>query len=457
MKSLALLPSFLFFTIIVHAQYFDRDITKSTTLQSFTKAILKNPSIDADSAYSLLQHWNKYPVITKTGKEYIYFYEDSFYGNVPLRIFIPSTYKNNERSSLILSLHGAVGASSFERVAITLQNTGPKNESDYDVFFDFLSKQNFIIVRPYADPSKKFDWVVNSFSNYDAAANDFSNATNFTFDVLVKIITDLKRFLNIDDSRIFSFGHSDGSDGAFALCMYEPSIFAGSVCYNSMLTNLKANNIYLRNTLNRPIYIVHSDLDNLRSIEQAREISKELKNINAPVQYKEYIGYKHFDKHLTKDLPEAMKFLDSNQRNPFQKNIYWETNDPHYNQCDWIRITGFNINLAAASWQKEVNVKSYNKVEGKFDDRNYYWLAKSCAIKAHYENNVFNIETSRVTGFEILINPKMVNLNLPVKVVVNGVQKFEKKINADKLFLLSQFEIDKDRQSLWITAIGLKP
>jgi len=175
------------------------------------------------------------------------------------------------------------------------------------------------------------------------------------------------------------------------------------------------------------------------------------------VQYKEYIGYKHFDKHLTKDLPDALKFLDSNERNPFKKNIYWEMNDSHYNQCDWIRITSFDTNLAAASWQKQINVKSYNKVAGKFEDRNYYWIAKSCAIKAHYENNSFNIETSRVTAFEILINPEMVNMNLPVRVIVNGILKFEKKIKADKLFLLKEFTLDKDRQSLWITSISLKP
>src|SRR4249920_3731003 len=115
MKRPALFLSFVFFAILVRAQYFDKEITKSTTLQSLTKEILGNPAIDADSAYLLLMRWNKYPTISKTGTEYIYFYEDSFYGNVPLRIFIPSSYKNNQKSPLLLSLHGAVGASSFER------------------------------------------------------------------------------------------------------------------------------------------------------------------------------------------------------------------------------------------------------------------------------------------------------------------------------------------------------
>ena len=99
-----------------------RSLTKSTALENFILQIQSDKNIPADSALHLLSQWNSYPLIQKTNREYIYFYEDSFYGNVPLRIFIPSSYKNNQKNAMLLSLHGAVGASSFERMTLDLKN-----------------------------------------------------------------------------------------------------------------------------------------------------------------------------------------------------------------------------------------------------------------------------------------------------------------------------------------------
>ncbi len=115
--------------------------------------------------------------------------------------------------------------------------------------------------------------------------------------------------MNIDDNKIFALGHSDGSDGAFALEVYKPSLFAGFIVYNSMLTTIFGHDTYLRNTLNRPLYLVHSSLDDLRPIEQTRLIVKILDSLNSPVLCKEYIGYQHYDKHLPIDLPYSYQWM----------------------------------------------------------------------------------------------------------------------------------------------------
>src|SRR6185369_269214 len=222
--------------------------------------------------------------------------------------------------------------------------------------------------------------------------------TNLTFNTISNVLIKLKEFLNIDDKKVFAFGHSDGSDGAFAFEIYRPSMFAGFVAYNSMLTNIFAYDIYLKNLLNRPLYLVHSDLDNLRAIEQTKAIVNILDSMKSPVTYKEYHGYKHYDRHLQLDLPDSYRWLKKTSRDPFESSIYWETDDVSNGSCDWIRIIGLDPDLLPAPWQKVLNPRSYDKNEKKFTDEPYYYkLNKSAAVVATHNANHFNIETSRVT------------------------------------------------------------
>jgi predicted esterase len=446
MKKIADLFFIILFSSIAHAQYFDDNTINLSPVESTLQKMLQDPVINPDSVLTVLSNWDKYPSITATGKDYFYYYRDPLYGNIPLRVFIPPSYSNNQKTSLLLVLHGAVNASNFERAQTLANSYQDYQPADGDIFFNYLSKQNFIIVRPFADPSKNFDWV----------ANRLRESINPTFNTLVDIIWQLKKFLNIDDSKIFALGHSDGSDGAFSLDVYQPSTFAGFVCYNSLLTGIAVNNIYLKNTINRPIYIVHSDLDNLRPIEQAREIIKLLDNINTPFLYKEYPGYKHYDKHLIKDIPFAVNFLKGISRNPFPANIYWEMNDAHNDECDWIKITSFDTTQNASRWHKSYNTKGYNNLTKSFEDWDYYTIGKSAAIKGHYENNQFTIETSRVKEFDVLVSNEMLNLEKPIQVIVNGKTLFDEKISADKSFLLGNFLKNFDRQALWVNKIHIK-
>jgi len=71
--------------------------------------IAGNKNINADSTFRLLSNFSGYPEITSTGKDYLYYYTDSIYGKLPLRVFIPATYKPDKPNTCVLLLHGAVG------------------------------------------------------------------------------------------------------------------------------------------------------------------------------------------------------------------------------------------------------------------------------------------------------------------------------------------------------------
>ena len=226
-----------------------------------------------------------------------------------------------------------------------------------------------------------------------------------------------------------------------------------------MLNNIFANDFYIRNIINTPLYIVHSDLDDLRPIQQTRLIIDALKPMDNNLWYKEYIGYQHYDKHLNKDIPYSYNFINSTSRNPYKNSIYWEANKSNfYNSCFWIKITQTNKADPAAKWDTSFNFKAYNKTIKQYDSRfNYYSdIEKSAVVRSSYFNNTFTVETSKVGKIEILISPVMVNLEEPVNVIINGKTTFTGKIKADKNFIIKNFTNNFDRETLWVNSIALK-
>jgi predicted esterase len=423
---------------------------QNNALTNELQTIKNDATISADSAWTILSSWNQYPLLEAVNRYYLFLYNDPVFGTVPLKIFIPENYKNNVSSPAVMLLHGAVVLSSFK-------DAYKDTTADEDIFFDYFAKHNFIIIRPfadsygpYADGTINFDWVVNHFNG-----NSFTNKTNPTFSTLTAILSELKKVLNIDDNKVFAFGHSDGSDGVFGLEVYNPSPFAGFIAYNSMLTNLRAYDIYIHNSINRPLYLVQSDLDDLRPIQQTRDIVKILNSIKCPVFYKEYYGYKHFDKHLKIDLPYADAWAKEIERNPFSSSLYWELDDVTYNTCDWLKVLQIDTFASNAKWHNELNTPNYNKMDGSYFG-SYYMLNKSGAVRAIYQNNIFSLQTSRVTDIELLISPIMVNLQNPITIIVNGKKVFNDKVVADKDVLLNHFSSSFDRNALWIASIKLK-
>jgi len=434
----------MIFSLTAFAQKGRKQLLLQNSVDKALNQMLGNSQIDADSAYRLIGSWSGYPDIQQTGYDYIYYYEDAVFGKVPMHVYIPPTYKNTQKTPCVMLLHGATGGSHFKDIDST-------DATDDDILFDALKATNYIVIRPLADRDKNFNWVVSQQSFGEA------NGINPTFRTLDDILTSLKKVLNIDDSKVFAMGHSDGSDGASGLAVYAPNAFAGIVAYNSMLNVLFAKDYFIRNIQNRRAYIVHSSLDNLRPIEITRILVDSLSKFGDNILYKEYIGYQHYDKHLDMDLPRACEFMRGVSRDPFRKSLYWETsNNDIYNNCDWLSITGINTNLPPAVWYHPFNVSVVSK-QLKIADQPYYRsLNKSAIVKANYNNNVFTIQTSRVTAIELLISPVMVNLGNDIVVIINGKEAYKSKVKADKNFMLISFKHTMDRNALWVNSIKLK-
>jgi dienelactone hydrolase len=409
---------------------------------------MSNANMNSEGLLQAISQWNNHLDFEPNSHHHIFYLDTSFFGKVPMIVTLPDNYDKQFKYPLLVMLHGAVQLSSFDKVGATIQDTNDGFPANGDVFSSYFSKQNYVILTPIADPVKQFDWVKNGFLDCNGIPT-----TNRTFGVIVDAIIQLKQAVNIDDSRVYAIGHSDGADGCFGLAILLPSIFAGFVLYNSLLTNLHANDIYLNNAVNRPLYIVHSELDALRPINQVRAVVNALEKVSQSISFKEYPAMGHYDKHLKIDLPRANLFMRKAIRNPFRSEIYFESNNEYYSRCDWLKITRFDLLKDKAAWHSEVNAPVVD-ANGTFVEKaGYYSNTASYAIRGTYRDNTFFIESSRVLAFNIYLSPSMVDLSKRIRCIVNGVELFNRKVRPNKTFMIDSFTKNFDRKALWVNVI----
>ncbi|MCD4847862.1 MAG: PDZ domain-containing protein [Candidatus Aegiribacteria sp.] len=156
---------------------------------------------------------------------------------------------------------------------------------------------------------------------------------------IMDIIATLKHRLNIDDSRVFVGGFSDGASGSWALMMLQPSPFAGYLAFSGHLGVAAIHGdraTYLSCLSNRPGIASHTDDDGLYpssvmapSVELAQEAGAE-------IAYHTFEGYGHDADYLPLLEEDVMIFIDTTFRERFPEHLIWRTGEP--SGCDWLMV-----------------------------------------------------------------------------------------------------------------------
>ena len=97
------------------------------------------------------------------------------------------------------------------------------------------------------------------------------------------------------------------------------------------------------------------------------------------------------------------------------------------------------------------------ELSGKFPETSYYnafnYSSPSGAVKAKYFGNHFEINTSRVSQLALYIHPKMINIEIPLIILLNGEEVFNEIVKIDREFMTNNFKRNLDKEALWIKRI----
>lgn len=387
-------------------------------------------SLSAKALSDTLKRSGNYVQVRNTGTSYLFYADLPWIKRLPFKVYVPKGYDVRKKYPTVLFMHGASNYFFHSMVA-----------DDFlwqDILFKKLCDLNeFLIIQPICDRDKEINWALNSK----------------TYEYLEQAIIYTKMMFHVDDDAVFAYGHSDGGRGAFCMTTLRPSVLAGAVSLN-MGPSLIFNSIFLKNAINRPQYIVHSDLDDINPVQDTENAVALLKRSGANVNFKIFRGYRHEDRHLELAFDSTLYFLRSVRRQPFRKNIYWQTSSENTG-CDWIKIKRMVSGGSPAAWSKPLNFKIYDKVQKSYFDQLLYDETPHSALEASFSQNTFSIRCSLVKEAELFISEAMVDLLKPVRVIVNGKTVFNRIVPVDQRYMISNFRRSRDKTTLWVNRITI--
>ena len=360
-------------------------------------------------------------------------------------VHLPPNYNPAKRYPLLFFLHGAVRnnlLTDYLLAAWVLY--------DWNRYYTKYAELNDVIL-VFPQGSKEFNWMTSDKG----------------FFMVPKILTLVKKAINVDDNKVFITGHSNGATGSFSYLMKQPTPFAGFYGFNTQ-PKVFTGGTFVENIKNRSFINFSTDKDYYYPPNANDDFTKLMNSINADYKEYRYNGFPHWFPEFDESEP-AYKILFADllnrQRNPFPKEISWESDDNRYGNIDWLTNMKLDTLASRKAWHKEKNFKinqwlEYNEKDSLItktvDKMAFDFPRKSGKIRARYADNVFRIETSCIKSFRVNIAPEMVDTNKKVRIFVNGKLRFDKRIGYDASLMLKNFDATQDRNQVWINQIDIR-
>ncbi len=266
------------------------------------------------------------------------------------------------------------------------------------------------------------------------------------------MIAETKQILNIDDNQVYLVGFSDGGRTTYNIAFLTPSQFASFYVINGTINSSKMN---YPNFSNREITTFSGKKDNLVNYKYPISIAKKANEFGSNWNVHLYDGEHFYFPYEKEILPKMFNQIKNSYRNPFPNKIIYHKDDDfdEWKGIDWLDIKT-NGDKKPEKWHYSSEVNIINRTVGETES--FIYGEKTSQVIANYFNNTFEIKASLVDEIEIYISPLMVDLNRPVKIIINQKEVFNQKITFDKKFIINEFIKKFDRKQVWINKINLK-
>jgi dienelactone hydrolase len=278
---------------------------------------------------------------------------------------------------------------------------------------------------------------------------------------ILRLIDRVKREYNVDESRVYVTGVSDGGTGVYFLAMREATSWSSCNPFNGhpmVLANPDTGvdgQLYLTNLRNCPMRIVNGGRDRLYPAANVAPFIDLMEQAGVPLTWQVYPEAGHD----TSWWPEAERapyeaHLDGHPRDSHPAVVSWETErTDRYNRFRWLVIDELGARPSDRSLE-DINTFRPNAQSRLFDM--YDRRRDSGRVDVRRTGNRFEASTRGVEAFTLLLSPDVVDFDAPVTVVVNGEAVFERPVERDVETLLAWAARDNDRTMLYGAALQVR-
>jgi poly(3-hydroxybutyrate) depolymerase len=269
-------------------------------------------------------------------------------------------------------------------------------------------------------------------------------------DNILNVLEKLKREYNVDESRIYVTGFSDGGTGAFFFGMRAPTSFSaimplhGNIGVLANPTVGTDGQMYPGNLANRPIFATNGGHDPLYPVNAMAPLIAMIERTGVELVYRALGDAGHETSWWPNERDRYERFVMEHPRRPERERLSWETErSDRYNRVDWLVITALGATPSDQPLE-DVAAKLFPRVRA------------SGRVDVMRKDNAFEARTRGVKAFTLLLSPDVIDFVRPISVTVNGRVAFAGTLAKDPAVLLKWAARDNDRDVLYAAELKVQ-
>ena len=267
-------------------------------------------------------------------------------------------------------------------------------------------------------------------------------------DNILRSVDTLKRKYNIDESKIYLTGISDGGTGTYYMALEEPNLWASYLPLNGSLGVLRnpdtgaGSEMHGNNLINAPLYIVNGENDPLYPVAQVEPQMAWLKKMGVTLVFRPQPGAEHNTAWWPTERGPYEQFVHDHPRAPHPAALSWETERvDRFNRNRWLVINELRADASRATELTDPGFFRHTRRSGRVDIRR--------------NGNTFDAVARDVAAFTLLLSPDAIDFSKPVVVTVNGKQAFSAAVTKNPATLMRWAASDNDRTALYAAELKI--
>jgi dienelactone hydrolase len=258
---------------------------------------------------------------------------------------------------------------------------------------------------------------------------------------ILRLVDRVKRRYNIDESRIYLTGVSDGGTGAYYMAMKDPTVWSAFLPLNGsikVLSNPAARvdgELFSTNLVNRPFYIVNGEKDPLYPVQHVATHVEAFKQLGMSLVFRPQANAGHDTSWWQYERSLYEQYVKQKPREAHPARVSWQTERvDRFNRADWLVINTLGMGSMDTDFEP-LDLFDHRRPSGRID-----------IVR---DGNTFTARTRGVRQFTLLLSPDAVDFSRPIVVRVNAKLVFDGAVARDTRTLLKWAARDNDRVRLY--------
>jgi dienelactone hydrolase len=260
-------------------------------------------------------------------------------------------------------------------------------------------------------------------------------------DNILRLVDRIKRRYNVDETRIYMTGISDGGTGAYYMAMKDPTVWSAFLPLNGSIKVLSNPNVradgelFSSNLANRPFYIVSGEKDPLYPVQHVATHVEAFKRLGVSLVFRPQANAGHDTSWWPYERSLFEQYVKQKPREVHPARVSWQTErTDRFNRADWLVIDRLGMGSVDTDFEP-LDIFDHRRPSGRVD-----------VVR---DGNTFVAQSRGVREFTLLLSPEAVEFSQPIVVRVNDRVAFEGVVKRDAATLLKWAARDNDRTRLY--------